>query len=372
MKKALITGVTGQDGSYLAEFLLEKGYQVHGIKRRASLFNTQRVDHIYQDPHVEHQNFVLHYGDLTDSSNLTRILQEVQPDEVYNLGAQSHVAVSFDSPEYTADVDALGTLRILEAIRLLGLEKKTRFYQASTSELYGLVQETPQKETTPFYPRSPYAVAKLYAYWITVNYREAYGMFACNGTLFNHESPRRGETFVTRKITRGLANIAQGLEQCLYMGNMDALRDWGHAKDYVRMMWMMLQQDVADDYVVATGVQHSVRQFIVWSAKELGITLRFEGKGVDEVGIVKAVEGDKAPAVKVGDTLVRVDPRYFRPAEVETLLGDPSKAKAKLGWEPHITVQEMCAEMVAEDLKIACRHALLKQHGYDVPVTVEN
>lgn len=372
MKKALITGVTGQDGSYLAEFLLEKGYQVHGIKRRASLFNTQRVDHIYQDPHVDNQNFILHYGDLTDSSNLTRILQEVQPDEVYNLGAQSHVAVSFESPEYTADVDALGTLRLLEAIRLLGLEKKTKFYQASTSELYGLVQEIPQKETTPFYPRSPYAVAKLYAYWITVNYRESYGMFACNGTLFNHESPRRGETFVTRKITRGLANIAQGLEQCLHMGNIDALRDWGHAKDYVRMMWMMLQQDEADDFVVATGVQHSVRQFIEWSAKELGITLRFEGTGVDEIGVVEHIEGNKAPALNVGDTIVRVDPRYFRPAEVETLLGDPAKAKQKLGWVPEITVQEMCAEMVAEDLKTAQRHALLKQHGYDVPVSVEN
>lgn len=372
MKKALITGVTGQDGSYLAEFLLEKGYQVHGIKRRASLFNTQRVDHIYQDPHVDNQNFILHYGDLTDSSNLTRILQEVQPDEVYNLGAQSHVAVSFESPEYTADVDAMGTLRILEAIRLLGLEKKTKFYQASTSELYGLVQEIPQKETTPFYPRSPYAVAKLYAYWITVNYRESYGMFACNGTLFNHESPRRGETFVTRKITRGLANIAQGLEQCLHMGNIDALRDWGHAKDYVRMMWMMLQQDEADDFVVATGVQHSVRQFIEWSAKELGITLRFEGTGVDEIGVVEHIEGNKAPALNVGDTIVRVDPRYFRPAEVETLLGDPAKAKQKLGWVPEITVQEMCAEMVAEDLKTAQRHALLKQHGYDVPVSVEN
>lgn len=372
MKKALITGVTGQDGSYLAEFLLEKGYQVHGIKRRASLFNTQRVDHIYQDPHVDNQNFILHYGDLTDSSNLTRILQEVQPDEVYNLGAQSHVAVSFESPEYTADVDALGTLRLLEAIRLLGLEKKTKFYQASTSELYGLVQEIPQKETTPFYPRSPYAVAKLYAYWITVNYRESYGMFACNGTLFNHESPRRGETFVTRKITRGLANIAQGLEQCLHMGNIDALRDWGHAKDYVRMMWMMLQQDEADDFVVATGVQHSVRQFIEWSAKELGITLRFEGTGVDEIGVVEHIEGKKAPALNVGDTIVRVDPRYFRPAEVETLLGDPAKAKQKLGWVPEITVQEMCAEMVAEDLKTAQRHALLKQHGYDVPVSVEN
>lgn len=372
MKKALITGVTGQDGSYLAEFLLEKGYQVHGIKRRASLFNTQRVDHIYQDPHVNNQNFILHYGDLTDSSNLTRILQEVQPDEVYNLGAQSHVAVSFESPEYTADVDAMGTLRILEAIRLLGLEKKTKFYQASTSELYGLVQEIPQKETTPFYPRSPYAVAKLYAYWITVNYREAYGMYACNGILFNHESPRRGETFVTRKITRGLANIAQGLEQCLFMGNMDALRDWGHAKDYVRMQWMMLQQEKPEDFVIATGVQYSVRQFIEWSAKELGITLRFEGKGVDEIAVIAAIEGDKAPALKVGDTIVRVDPRYFRPAEVETLLGDPSNAKAKLGWVPEITVQEMCAEMVAEDLKTAQRHALLKLHGYEVPVSVEN
>jgi len=372
MKKALITGVTGQDGSYLAEFLLEKGYQVHGIKRRASLFNTQRVDHIYQDPHVDNQNFILHYGDLTDSSNLTRILQEVQPDEVYNLGAQSHVAVSFESPEYTADVDAMGTLRILEAIRLLGLEKKTKFYQASTSELYGLVQEIPQKETTPFYPRSPYAVAKLYAYWITVNYREAYGMYACNGILFNHESPRRGETFVTRKITRGLANIAQGLEQWLFMGNMDALRDWGHAKDYVRMQWMMLQQEKPEDFVIATGVQYSVRQFIEWSAKELGITLRFEGKGVDEVAVITAIEGDKAPALKVGETIVRVDPRYFRPAEVETLLGDPSNAKAKLGWVPEITVQEMCAEMVAEDLKTAQRHALLKLHGYEVPVSVEN
>lgn len=371
MKKALITGVTGQDGSYLAEFLLEKGYEVHGIKRRASLFNTQRVDHIYQDPHVEHQNFVLHYGDLTDSSNLTRILQEVQPDEVYNLGAQSHVAVSFEAPEYTADVDAMGTLRILEAIRLLGLEKKTKFYQASTSELYGLVQEIPQKETTPMYPRSPYAVAKLYAYWITINYRESYGMYACNGILFNHESPRRGETFVTRKITRGLANIAQGLEQCLYMGNMDALRDWGHAKDYVRMQWMMLQQEQPEDFVIATGVQYSVREFITWSAKELGITLRFEGEGVDEQGIVEAVEGDDAPNVKVGDVLVKVDPRYFRPAEVETLLGDPSKAKEKLGWTPEITTQEMCAEMVAEDLKVAKRHALLKEHGYDVPVSVE-
>lgn len=372
MKKALITGVTGQDGSYLAEFLLEKGYEVHGIKRRASLFNTQRVDHIYQDPHVENQNFVLHYGDLTDSSNLTRILQEVQPDEVYNLGAQSHVAVSFEAPEYTADVDAMGTLRLLEAIRFLGLEKKTRFYQASTSELYGLVQEIPQKETTPFHPRSPYAVAKLYAYWIAVNYREAYGMYACNGILFNHESPRRGETFVTRKITRGLANISQGLEHCLYMGNMDALRDWGHAKDYVRMQWMMLQQDKPEDFVIATGKQYSVREFITWSAAELGITLKFEGEGTSEEGIVAAVDGDLAPAVSVGDTIVRVDSRYFRPAEVETLLGDPTKAKEKLGWVPEITAQEMCAEMVAEDLKIARRFALLKKHGLELPVALEN
>ncbi|WP_404297316.1 GDP-mannose 4,6-dehydratase [Halomonas sp.] len=371
MKKALITGITGQDGSYLAEFLLEKGYEVHGIKRRASLFNTQRVDHIYQDPHVEHQNFVLHYGDLSDSSNLTRIIQQVQPDEVYNLAAQSHVAVSFESPEYTADVDALGTLRILEAIRLLGLEKKTRFYQASTSELFGEVQETPQRETTPFYPRSPYAAAKLYAYWITVNYREAYGMYACNGILFNHESPRRGETFVTRKITRGLTNIAQGLEACLYMGNIDALRDWGHAKDYVRMQWMMLQQDNPEDFVIATGKQISVRDFILLSAKNLGLTLNFEGHGIEETAVVSAIEGDKAPSIAVGDVIMRVDPRYFRPAEVETLLGDPTKAKEKLGWVPEITVEEMCGEMIAEDLKAAQRHALLKQHGYDIPVTVE-
>jgi len=371
MKKALITGVTGQDGSYLAEFLLEKGYEVHGIKRRASLFNTDRIDHIYQDPHVDNKNFILHYGDLTDSSNLTRILQEVQPDEVYNLGAQSHVAVSFESPEYTADVDALGTLRLLEAIRFLGLEKKTKFYQASTSELYGLVQEIPQKETTPFYPRSPYAVAKLYAYWITVNYRESYGMYACNGILFNHESPRRGETFVTRKITRGLANIAQGMEQCLYMGNMDALRDWGHAKDYVRMQWMMLQQEQPEDFVIATGVQYSVRQFIEWSASELGVTVEFSGEGVDEIGTITAIEGDKAPALNVGDVIVRVDPRYFRPAEVETLLGDPTNAKEKLGWVPEITVQEMCAEMVADDLKVAQRNALLKQHGHDISISVE-
>ena len=372
MKKALITGITGQDGSYLAEFLLEKGYQVHGIKRRASSFNTQRVDHIYQDPHVDNQNFVLHYGDLSDSSNLTRIIQEVQPDEIYNLGAQSHVAVSFESPEYTANVDATGTLRILEAVRLLGLEKKTRFYQASTSELYGLVQETPQTETTPFYPRSPYAVAKMYAYWITVNYREAYGMYACNGILFNHESPRRGETFVTRKITRAFANMAQGIDKTLYLGNMDALRDWGHAKDYVRMQWMMLQQDHPEDFVIATGKQISVGEFVRLSAAEVGISLAFSGTGVDEVGTVTKIEGDNAPAVKVGDVLVRVDPRYFRPTEVETLLGDPSKAKSKLGWVPEITVEEMCAEMVASDLRIAKQQALLISHGFDIAVAREN
>ncbi|RKG33160.1 GDP-mannose 4,6-dehydratase [Acinetobacter guerrae] len=372
MKKALITGITGQDGSYLAEFLLEKGYEVHGIKRRSSLFNTQRIDHIYQDPHQAGARLHLHYGDLTDSSNLTRILAEVQPDEVYNLGAQSHVAVSFESPEYTADVDAMGTLRLLEAIRFLGLEKKTKFYQASTSELYGLVQETPQKETTPFYPRSPYAVAKLYAYWIAVNYREAYGMYACNGILFNHESPRRGETFVTRKITRGLANIAQGLDQCLYMGNLDSLRDWGHAKDYVRMQWMMLQQDEPEDFVIATGVQYSVRQFIEWSAHELGVILEFTGEGVEEKGTVVKINGNKAPALNIGDVIIAVDPRYFRPAEVDTLLGDPTKAKECLGWVPEITVQEMCAEMVAEDLKEAQRYALLKAHGHDVSVSLEH
>ncbi len=370
-KVALITGITGQDGSYLAELLLDKGYIVHGIKRRASQFNTARVDHLYQDPHIDHRNFVLHYGDLTDTSNLVRIVQQVQPDEIYNLGAQSHVAVSFESPEYTADVDAVGTLRLLEAIRILGLEKKTRFYQASTSELYGLVQEIPQKESTPFYPRSPYGVAKLYAYWITVNYREAYGMYACNGILFNHESPRRGETFVTRKITRGLSNIAQGLEQCLYMGNMDALRDWGHAKDYVRMQWMMLQQGQPKDYVIATGVQYSVRQFIEKSAIQLGITLRFEGQGVGEVAVVAAIHGDKAPGLKVGDVIVRVDPHYFRPAEVETLLGDPGLAKKDLGWIPQITLDEMVQEMVAHDLEQARQHALLQKHGYTVPVSKE-
>ena len=371
-KRALITGITGQDGSYLAEFLLEKGYEVHGIKRRASLFNTGRIDHIFEDPHVNQARLKLHYGDLTDSSNLTRILREVQPDEVYNLGAQSHVAVSFEAPEYTADVDAIGTLRLLEAIRFLGLEKTTRFYQASTSELYGLVQEVPQTETTPFHPRSPYAVAKMYAYWICVNYREAYGIYACNGILFNHESPRRGETFVTRKITRGLANIAMGLEPCLYMGNIDALRDWGHAKDYVRMQWMMLQQDAPEDFVIATGVQYSVREFIQWSAAEIGVTLRFEGTGVDEVGIVEKIEGDNAPALKVGDIILRIDPRYFRPAEVETLLGDPAKAKAKLGWVPEITAQEMCAEMMAVDLQTARRHALLVEHGLELPVARED
>jgi GDPmannose 4,6-dehydratase len=371
LKKALITGITGQDGSYLAEFLLGKGYEVHGIKRRASLFNTQRVDHLYEDPHVAHQRFVLHYGDLADSSNLTRILAEVRPDEVYNLGAQSHVAVSFEAPEYTADVDALGTLRLLEAIRFLGLEKTTRFYQASTSELYGLVQETPQNESTPFHPRSPYAVAKLYAHWITVNYREAYGLYACNGILFNHESPRRGETFVTRKITRGLAHIAQGLQDCLYMGNLDSLRDWGHAKDYVRMQWLMLQQDQPEDFVIATGIQHSVRDFIVWSAAELGITLRFDGSGVDEKACVASIVGDKAAALKPGDCIVAVDPRYFRPAEVASLLGDPAKARTKLGWVPEITAQQMCAEMVAEDLKAARQLALLRRHGHDVALSRE-
>jgi GDPmannose 4,6-dehydratase len=371
-KVALITGITGQDGSYLAEFLLEKGYIVHGIKRRASSFNTERVDHLYQDPHINHRHFVLHYGDLSDSSNLTRIIQQTQPDEIYNLGAQSHVAVSFESPEYTADVDAIGPLRILEAIRILGLEKKTRFYQASTSELYGLVQEIPQKETTPFYPRSPYAVAKLYAYWITVNYREAYGMYACNGILFNHESKRRGETFVTRKVTRGLANIAQGLERCLYMGNIDALRDWGHAKDYVRMQWLMLQQDKPDDFVIATGVQFTVREFIILSAKQLGITIQFEGSAEKERGLVVAIEGNDAPALKIGDVIVQIDPRYYRPTEVETLLGDPSKAKEKLGWTPEIKLDQMIVEMVANDLDQAKQHALLKKHGYAVSVGKEN
>ncbi|QFU74635.1 GDP-mannose 4,6-dehydratase [Halioglobus maricola] len=368
-KKALITGVTGQDGSYLAEFLLEKGYEVHGIKRRASSFNTERIDHIYQDPQTENQQFILHYGDLTDSSNITRIIQQVQPDEIYNLAAQSHVAVSFEEPEYTADVDGIGTLRILEAVRLLGLSEKTRIYQASTSELYGLVQETPQTEKTPFYPRSPYGVAKLYAYWITVNYRESYGMYACNGVLFNHESPRRGETFVSRKITRGLANISQGLEQCLYMGNINALRDWGHARDYVEMQWLMLQQDAPLDFVIATGRQISVREFILKAAAELGITLRFEGEGTNEKGLVDAIDSDKADkniAVKVGDTLVAIDTRYYRPAEVETLLGDPALAKEKLGWEPRTTLDEMIIEMVENDLNTARKNRLLLDSGYEV------
>ena len=372
MKRALITGITGQDGSYLTEFLLDKGYEVHGIKRRSSSFNTQRLDHLYQDPHIENVNLKLHYGDLTDSSNLTRIIKDIEPDEIYNLGAQSHVAVSFDSPEYTADVDAMGTLRMLEAIRFLNLENKTRFYQASTSELYGLVQETPQRETTPFYPRSPYAVAKMYAYWIAVNYRESYGMYACNGILFNHESPRRGETFVTRKITRGLCNMALGIETCMYMGNIDSLRDWGHAKDYVRMQWMMLQEEMPDDFVIATGVQYSVRDFINWSAAELGLTLEFSGKGVNEVATIVAIEGDLSPALKTGDIVMRIDPKYFRPAEVETLLGDPTKAKEKLGWVPEITAQEMCSEMILEDHKAARRMALNKKYGLDLPISLEN
>lgn len=353
MKKALITGVTGQDGAYLAEFLLKKGYEVHGIKRRASLFNTDRIDHLYQDPHVSHRNFVLHHGDLTDSTNLIRIIQQVQPDELYNLAAMSHVAVSFETPEYTANADGIGTLRILEAIRILGLEKKTRFYQASTSELYGLVQEVPQKETTPFYPRSPYAVAKLYAYWITVNYREAYGIYACNGILFNHESPLRGETFVTRKITRALARIKLGLQDCLYLGNLDSLRDWGHAKDYVEMQWLMLQQEQAEDFVIATGVQYSVRDFVNLAAEELGISITWSGSGVDETG-----------ADQDGNVIVRVDPRYFRPTEVETLLGDPTKAKEKLGWVPKTSLKELVVEMVQEDLKSAQRDELVKKHGY--------
>ena len=370
-KVALITGVTGQDGSYLAEFLLEKGYLVHGVKRRTSLFNTQRVDHIFQDPHLANANFKLHFGDLSDATNLVRIVQETQPDEIYNLGAQSHVAVSFETPEYTADVDGLGILRLLEAVRFLGLEKKTRVYQASTSELYGLVREMPQRESTPFYPRSPYAVAKLYAYWICVNYREAYGIYVCNGILFNHESKRRGETFVSRKITRGLANIAQGLETCLYMGNLDARRDWGHAKDYVRMQWMMLQQEKPQDYVIATGVQYSVREFIVRSAKQLGIDIEFSGKGLQEIGLVAKRTGSDAPGVKDGDVIVRIDERYFRPTEVETLLGDPSKAREDLGWIPEITLDEMIVEMVAHDLDIAKRHALLRGYGYSVNFGLE-
>ncbi len=370
-KVALITGITGQDGSYLAEFLLESGYEVHGIKRRASQFNTQRIDHLYEDPHDIDRRLVLHYGDLTDTSSLTRIIQDIQPDEVYNLGAQSHVAVSFEVPEYTAEVDAIGCLRLLEAIRFLGLQDRTRFYQASTSELYGLVQETPQRESTPFYPRSPYAVAKLYAYWITVNYREAYGFYACNGILFNHESPRRGETFVTRKITRGLANIALGIEQCLYLGNLDALRDWGHAKDYVRMQWMMLQQPEPRDYVVATGKQCSVRDFVALTAAELGMTLDFDGSGPDEVGRVADVDRDRCPGVEVGQQVICVDPRYFRPSEVETLLGDPAKAKKELGWQPEISIEEMVKEMVAHDLDQAKQQALLNSHGYSTSRSTE-
>jgi GDPmannose 4,6-dehydratase len=362
-KVALITGVTGQDGAYLSELLLEKGYEVHGVKRRSSLFNTDRIDHLYQDPHVDHQRFKLHYGDLTDSTNLIRIIQQVQPDEIYNLAAMSHVAVSFETPEYTANADGIGTLRILEAIRILGLEKKTRFYQASTSELYGLVQETPQKETTPFYPRSPYAVAKMYAYWITVNYREAYGLYACNGILFNHESPLRGETFVTRKITRAIARIALGLQDCLYLGNMSALRDWGHAKDYVEAQWLMLQQDTPEDFVIATGVQYSVRQFVELAAAELGISLEFEGEGDKEAGIVSKVTGTQAKC-KAGDLIVKIDPRYYRPTEVATLLGDPSKAKHKLGWSPKTTLQELVSEMVAADYASAKRDSMVKAAGF--------
>ena len=363
MKRALITGVTGQDGAYLAELLLAKGYEVHGIKRRASLFNTDRIDHLYEDPHVDNRRFILHYGDLTDSTNLIRLVQQIRPDEVYNLGAQSHVAVSFESPEYTADTDALGALRLLEAIRIAGLEKTTRFYQASTSELYGLVQEVPQKETTPFYPRSPYAVAKLYAYWITVNYRESYGMYACNGILFNHESPVRGETFVTRKITRAIARIALGLQDCLYLGNLNALRDWGHAKDYVEMQWLMLQQERPEDFVIATGVQYSVRQFVERAAQELGIGIEWKGEGVDEAGYVSSVAGSDLK-LKQGQKIVAVDPRYFRPAEVETLLGDPTKAREKLGWVPKISFEELVAEMVREDLQSAKRDHLVKQAGF--------
>ena len=370
-KVALITGISGQDGSYLAEFLLEKGYEVHGIKRRASSLNTQRIDHIYQDPHVENAKFKLHYGDLSDTSNLVRLVQEIMPDEIYNLGAQSHVAVSFESPEYTADIDAIGSLRILEAIRILGLKNKTKFYQASTSELYGLVQETPQKETTPFYPRSPYAAAKLYAYWITINYREAYGIYACNGILFNHESPRRGETFVTRKITRSLANISLGLDDCLYLGNIDALRDWGHAKDYVRMQWMMLQQDSPEDFVIATGKQYTIRQFLIWTAKYLDLELDFSGSGVDEVATVKSMNAIKTPGVSVGDVIMRIDSKYFRPTEVETLLGDPTKAKEKLGWIPEITAEEMCKEMVESDYQNACQLSLLRENGYKVDIETE-
>jgi GDPmannose 4,6-dehydratase len=364
-KVALVTGVTGQDGSYLSEFLLERNYVVHGVKRRSSSFNTGRVDHLYSDPLEHDVNFYLHHGDMTDSSNLTRLIQDVQPDEVYNLAAQSHVAVSFESPEYTADVDALGALRLLEAIRFLGLQSKTKYYQASTSELYGLVQETPQREETPFYPRSPYAVAKLYAYWITVNYREAYNIYACNGILFNHESPRRGETFVTRKITRGIANVAMGLESCLYLGNLDALRDWGHAKDYVKMQWLMLQQETPEDYVIATGVQYSVRQFVKMSALEIGLEIEFSGSGVNEIGVIASISASSESCLRVGDVVVRVDPKYYRPTEVETLLGDATRAKEQLGWEPEISVQDMCAEMMCADMKEAKKKLLLKNSNLD-------
>jgi GDPmannose 4,6-dehydratase len=370
-RKALITGITGQDGSYLAEFLLEKGYEVHGIKRRSSLFNTQRIDHLYEDWYADDARMRLHYGDLADTLSLVRLVRDIEPDEIYNLGAQSHVAISFEQPEYTADIDALGTLRLLDAVRFLGLEKKTRFYQASTSELFGHAQEMPQRETTPFHPRSPYGVAKLYAYWITVNYREAYGLFACNGILFNHESPRRGETFVTRKITRGLCNVALGLEPCLYLGNMEALRDWGHSRDYVRMQWLMLQQEEAEDFVIASGAQHSVRDFVTWAAADLGIELDFVGAGVEERGVVASVRGDMAPAVRPGDVIIRVDPRYFRPAEVAALLGDATKAREKLGWVPEISARQVCREMVEADHRAARRHAVLKSNGLDLPVALE-
>jgi GDPmannose 4,6-dehydratase len=365
-KRALITGITGQDGAYLAEFLLAKGYEVHGVKRPASLFNTERIDHLYQGPQARNRSFVLHYGDMTDAASLLRIVQRVQPDEIYNLAAQSHVAVSFEEPEYTANADALGTLRLLEAMRILGLERKTRFYQASSSELFGMVRETPQRESTPFYPRSPYAVAKLYAYWITVNYREAYGLYACNGILFNHESPRRGETFVTRKVTRALTRISVGLQECVYIGNLDARRDWGHARDYVEVQWLMLQQEQPDDFVIATGEQYSVRQFVETAAHELGVTLSWEREGVDEVGVVAAVEGDLSPSVEVGQTIVKVDPRYFRPAEVETLLGDATRARTKLGWKPRVRFRDLVAEMVRNDYRIAQRDRMVKRRGYRV------
>jgi|SoiMethySBSTD1v2_1073268.scaffolds.fasta_scaffold00638_44 GDPmannose 4,6-dehydratase len=364
-KKALITGVTGQDGAYLAEFLLEKDYEVHGIKRRASLFNTGRIDHLYEPPERKSRRFILHYGDLTDTSSLVRAIQVVQPDEIYNLAAQSHVAVSFEEPEYTANSDGLGALRILEAIRILGMERRTRYYQASTSELFGKVRETPQRETTPFYPRSPYAVAKLYAYWITINYREAYGLYACNGILFNHESPKRGETFVTRKVTRALARISLGLQECLYLGNLDARRDWGHARDYVQMQWLMLQQDEPEDYVIATGEQYSVREFVDAAAAELGVTISWEGEGVDEVGVVAAA-GESSPGMSAGQTIVRVDPRYYRPTEVETLLGDPEKARRQLGWRPRTSFKELVAEMMLEDYAAARRDTLVREHGYPV------